>query len=131
MSTIINDQLVKYLALFSDYLTLEQSKLAQCNMIMMKLQRSAHQAPLGNFHKFLHLTFDSGQVVYCLTCNFNGLETQDRQDLIDNVVMVHGDNQILCCTFPDCPGIFGEHVAPLDQKLLAGELAECTACLAG
>jgi NAD-dependent SIR2 family protein deacetylase len=130
MSTIINDQPVKYSALFSDYLTLEGSKLAQFNMIMTKLRRSARQAPLGNFHKFLHLAFDSGRVVYCLTRNFDGLETRDRQDLIDDVVMVHGDNRILRCAFPDCPGIFGEHVALLDQKLLDGELVECTACLA-
>jgi NAD-dependent SIR2 family protein deacetylase len=95
---------------------------------MATLRAKSRWASLSKFHQFLHRAFDNGLVARWLTRNFDGLETRDRPDLVDHVLMVHGDNQVLRCASPDCPGISGDAVVELDMRLLRGELVMCPAC---
>jgi NAD-dependent SIR2 family protein deacetylase len=125
---IVDGSHVKYSDLLHDYLALEGSKLSALNARMATLRAKSRWASLSKFHQFLHRAFDNGLVARWLTRNFDGLETCDRPDLVDHVLMVHGDNQVLRCASPDCPGISGDAVVELDRRLLRGELVMCQAC---
>jgi NAD-dependent SIR2 family protein deacetylase len=96
---------------------------------MTKLRIKSRSAPLGAFHRFIHRAFDENRVVKCLTRNFDGLETRDRPDLADRIMMVHGDNRVLRCSAPGCSGIEGKDDLDVEAKLLMGTLIECPSCI--
>ena len=96
---------------------------------MTEYRIKARAAQLTPFHQFLHRAMDEKRVAHCLTRNFDGLETRDRPDLVDDVLMLHGDNRVLTCLAPTCGYISGEQVAQYDHLLTNGQDIRCPTCV--
>ncbi|KAG8734299.1 hypothetical protein FRC10_011774 [Ceratobasidium sp. 414] len=121
---------VKGSGLFRSYLSAQGENLQVLQKLMASYRRTARTAALTPFHAFLRRALEQGRVVKCLTRNFDGLETRDRPDLEEKVVMLHGDNRVLTCGDGRCPNVFGDDVESYEADFLAGNPVFCPSCCA-
>lgn len=121
---------VKGSSLFRLYRSAQGDKLQVLQRLMAGYRRTARTAALTPFHTFLQRSLERGRVVKCLTRNFDGLETRDRPDLEEQVVMLHGDNRVLTCGDGRCPNVLGDDVESYESDFLAGNPVFCPSCCA-
>lgn len=125
-----NRRAVKGCQLFPNSSSIKKGHLlGAINRIMSAYRVQARAAPITPFHHFLHRAMDEKRIMQCLTRNFDGLETRDRPDLADQVLMLHGDNRVLTCLGANCRDITGEQVAQYDRQFAEEEEVPCPECV--
>ncbi|KAG8737649.1 hypothetical protein FRC10_007972 [Ceratobasidium sp. 414] len=107
-----------------------EGKLVAFNKLMTEFRIRARMAPSSPFHQFVQRALSEQRISFCLTKNFDGLETRGMNCADSRVIMVHGDNSWLRCCTPLCPGIDPQRAAELDSRLLSGNTVACPRCTA-
>ena len=103
-------------------------KLAAYNRIMTSLRIQAKESNIGSFHRFFQRAIVEKRVIKYLTTAFDAIEVQNKRVAEGKVLRVHGDNSILRCCSPGCPGLTEREVMDLDDELLSGKELLCLHC---
>ncbi|KAG8721964.1 hypothetical protein FRC08_008358 [Ceratobasidium sp. 394] len=69
------------------------------------------------------------RIAKCLSRNFDGLETRDKPEFAEKVVMLHGDNRILACRGTRCEYIVGEEAMSFNSDFLLEKAVPCPSCI--
>ncbi|KAG8721069.1 hypothetical protein FRC08_016042, partial [Ceratobasidium sp. 394] len=119
----------KWASIFAKHVTLDSFEVQHLNRLMAEFRVSAQTAALSPFHIFLQRAMTEDRIAKCLSRNFDGLETRDKPEFAEKVVMLHGDNRNLACRNLRCEYITGEEAMSFNSDFLLGKTVPCPSCI--
>ncbi|KAG8710719.1 hypothetical protein FRC11_004196 [Ceratobasidium sp. 423] len=105
-----------------------EDQLAAYNKVMTARRIQARTASVNVFHQYFHRVFNEKHVVKYLTTSFDALEVSKKRIVESKVMRLHGDNRLLRCSTPGCPGVKEKESTSLDNSLLSGVTVTCSHC---
>ncbi|KAG8793775.1 hypothetical protein FRC12_001629 [Ceratobasidium sp. 428] len=104
--------------------------LNRANQVLAYYRHLAREAQLPPMHEFVQGMLSTGECTWCITENFDGLETRGRPGLDERVIRLKGFNEELRCSSPGCRTLRGSAIDRFSADFLKGLPVPCPTCVA-